>query len=513
MSRWRIAVVAALILIPFLCLAGVGSYYLWTLGFGWLVWSLFAGCLAAGYGLGWYWQHKRQLLHPLRFSPLPQWTERDREAWKLIEARAQAAAKLDPGRFAELDLYVDTAQEMTQELARLYNPGATDPLALLTLPEMLTVIELAAQDLAEIVDRYLPGGHLLTLRDWRRARQAMDWYQTANNIYWLISAAFSPVTTGLRYAASQVGLSTPLRMLQNNLLLWFYSAYVHRLGTYLVELNSGRLRVGARRYRELTGKDVEVSANGKDQADAIKAITITILGQVKAGKSSFVNALLGEQRAKTDVLPATDEVTKYLLKPAGIPNHLLLLDTVGYGHEGPRADQVRITAEWATQSDLIVLVAHARNPARQADLVMLEKLRSWFAGMPDLRMPPVIAVLSHIDLLSPAMEWSPPYDWRNPARPKERQIQEAIAALKEQLGEFLAAEVPVCTAPGKVYGIEEYFLPALAVLLDEVHAIAFLRCLRAEINAQKMRKVFHQLLEAGKGMARVAWSQLGKQKQ
>ena len=40
-------------------------------------------------------------------------------------------------------------------------------------------------------------------------------------------------------------------MLQQNLLVWFYTAYVHRLGTYLIDLNSGRLRVGVPRYREL----------------------------------------------------------------------------------------------------------------------------------------------------------------------------------------------------------------------------------------------------------------------
>ena len=50
----------------------------------------------------------------------------------------------------------------------------------------------------------------------------------------------------MRYAASQLGLSTPLQMLQQNLFVWFYTAYVHRLGTYLIDLNSGRLRVGAR---------------------------------------------------------------------------------------------------------------------------------------------------------------------------------------------------------------------------------------------------------------------------
>jgi hypothetical protein len=296
-------------------------------------------------------------------------------------------------------------------------------------------------------------------------------------------------------------------MLQNNLLIWFYSAYVHRLGTYLVELNSGRLRVGAKRYRQLTGKDVDAGASDKEAADAIKAITLTILGQVKAGKSSFVNALLGEQLAKTDVLPATAEVTKYSLKHADIPNQLLLLDTVGYGHEGPRADQVKKTAEWAKQSDLIVLVVHARNPARQADLTMLSELKAWFSKRPDLRMPPIIGVMSHIDLLSPSLEWEPPYDWQNPTRPKEKQIQEALGAFKEQLGSYLAAEAPVCTAHGRIFGIDEYFLPVLTSLLDDAHAIAFLRCLKAEVNAQKVRKVFYQLLEVGKGLVRVAWSQ------
>ena len=40
-------------------------------------------------------------------------------------------------------------------------------------------------------------------------------------------------------------------MLQENLLLWFYTAFLQRLGTYLIELNSGRLSVGATRYRRL----------------------------------------------------------------------------------------------------------------------------------------------------------------------------------------------------------------------------------------------------------------------
>src|SRR5205085_4924859 len=297
----------------------------------------------------------------------------------------------------------------------------------LTIPEILAVVELAAHDMAELVDNYLPGGHLLTIRDFRRARTATDWYLTANKVYWAVSALLSPINTGLRYLASQVGLSRPLQVLQQNLLAWFYVAYLQRLGTYLIDLNSGRLRVGARRYRELLqqrrSQDGVAAAPPEDTAPADEAavpqapvVQVTVLGQVKTGKSSLINALLGEQLARTDVVPMTSEITRYELKHPDLSTTLRLLDTVGYANTGPRADQVKATRQAAQESDLLLLVLHARNPARHADLEMLRALRSWFESRPDLKQVPILGVLTHIDLLSPALEWSPPYEWREPTR-------------------------------------------------------------------------------------------------
>ncbi len=508
MSRWRIVLIVTLTVAPILFLAGVGSYYLWVEGWALRVWWPMAACMAVGYGLGWYWQHKKLLLRPPDFAEPMHWTERDQQAWRLVEARAKSAAEIPAAKMAELTFYVDVGKAMAVELAHFYHPKANDPVAALTIPEILAVIELASHDLAEMVDQYLPGGHLLTIRDWRRARQIVDWYPTVSNLYWIVSALFSPFDTAARFTASKVGLSGPFQMLQNNLLIWFYTAYVHRLGTYLVDLNSGRLRLGAQRYRELMrpgGESATVTnQQGPDPVEQVRQVTLTLIGQVKVGKSSFVNALLGEQRASVDVLPATDEVTKYELRTKDIPTTLQLLDTVGYGHDGPKADQLKATQLAAKQSDLLVLVLHARNPAREADLVMLKALRAWFLSKPDVKMPPVVAVLTHIDLLSPSMEWSPPYDWRHPQRPKEQNIAQAVAAVKEQLGDSLTGVVPVCTLPGKIFGVEEDFLPELAGILDEVHAVAFLRCLRAEIDAKKVRKVFYQLLQAGKEGLRLA---------
>jgi predicted GTPase len=514
MSRWRIVLVGLLIAAPFAALAGFGSYFLWSHNL-WLVvgWPLTL-LVVAGYVLGWYWQRKNRLLKPVDFTPPLRWTDRDREAWKLVQAHAEAAVRGDPDRFQGVAFYAETAQKLALELARFYHPGAADPVGALTVPELLAVVELVARDLAEMVDEYLPGGHLLTVRDWLRARQVAEWYQTANRIYWLVSALFSPVNTGLRYLTTQAGMTRPFQLLQQNLLAWFVTAYVHRLGTYLIDLNSGRLRVGARRFRELqhvwegqpdgeppaTIPETAVPADG---AEAVPRLGLTVAGQVKAGKSSLINALLGERRAITDVLPATDRVSRYELQPTGVPTRLVLFDTVGYAHEGPREDQREGTKEAARQSELILLVCHARNPARRADAELLRQLRDGFAAQPQLRMPPVLGVMTHIDLLSPAMEWAPPYDWVEPRRPKERAIREAWSAMREQLGEYLVGIVPVCTAPGKVYGVEEWLLPTLAQLLDDVRAVALLRCLHAEANVGKVRRVFRQLLATGKSAARI----------
>jgi hypothetical protein len=64
----------------------------------------------------------------------------------------------------------------------------------------------------------------------------------------------------------------------------------------------------------------------------------------------------------------------------------------------------------------------------------------------------------------------------------------------------------VCTAAGKEYGIQEDLLPAVVQLLDEAHAVALLRCLRAEIDTGKVRRVFQQLLAAGTEAAKVMLS-------
>jgi predicted GTPase len=517
MNRWRIAVVAVLLGGPFAALAGLGWYFLYLKWGIWTWWPL-AASLGLGYGLALYWQRQHRLL-PLDELPPPEhWTERDQRASKLIEDRIARSASLNVEQLTSFEFYRQTTLAMANELAAFYHPDAKDPLSHLTAPEVLAVAELVSHDLAELVDKYLPGGHRLSLREWQEAQRwalrINEGYKLYANVSWAISALINPVSTAARYAASRAGLTAPAQMFQQDMLLWFYRQYVRQLGTYLIELNSGRLRAGATRYRQHVGSHAPVpaEANGavKEEVPTVPQVTVTLLGQVKAGKSSVINALLGERRAKTDVLPATNSVDRYELKTEGIPTKLVLQDTVGYGHSGPMTDQLAATREAVRQSDIVLLVLHARNPARQADLAQLQDLDAYFKSRPDLKRPPLLAVLTHVDLLSPAMEWSPPYDWRQPTRPKEQSIQDAMAAAQKQLGTYAPPVVPVCASAGKAYGVTEELLPLIVERLDEAHGVGMLRCLMAEANTGTVRIILRQLVDVAKRLLPVALEVIAK---
>src|SRR5262249_50053649 len=159
--------------------------------------------------------------------------------------------------------------------------------------------------------------------------------------------------------------------------------------------------------------------------------------------------------------PSTDQISEYRLRLSGSADELRLLDTVGYSHQGPKADDLRATQETARRSDLLILVLHATNPGREADRLLLKGLHQWAGLHPDLRLPPILIVLTHIDLLSPALEWSPPYHFEKPERWKEKQVRMALDAVAEQLPGPMAGCVPVCTSTERLYGLQEYVLPAI----------------------------------------------------
>ena len=159
----------------------------------------------------------------------------------------------------------------------------------------------------------------------------------------------------------------------------------------------------------------------------------------------------------------------------------------------------------------MLLVVPARSAARRPESEFLDRVRSALAALPNLRMPPVLVVLSHVDLLSPVMEWAPPYDWRAGTRPKEVQLREAIGAAPEQFADRAAGVVPVCTAAGKEMGVKDELLPAVVAFLGEARGVSLLRALHVEASADQAKRVVNQVLSAG-GQLLKAWWETTKQR-
>ena len=250
----------------------------------------------------------------------------------------------------------------------------------------------------------------------------------------------------------------------------------------------------------LTGTPATAAPVAAASSTTPLTITIAVIGQVKAGKSSLVNCLMGGQQAVTDILPATRSVSRYQLFWAERQEQLILLDTPGYADAGATAAELRETAEAVRQADLTLLVLDARSPAREADLHTLSGLDDWFLAHPQFKPPRLIVVLNKIDGLSPVLEWKPPYQWRTPTSTKERNIAAAIEYAREVFAQRAVNFVPVCAdwEQQRQSGIKEDLIPAMSQHLDGARATSLLRGLHVDFEQGRVRQVLGQVLEAGK---------------
>src|SRR4051812_34926737 len=156
MSKTRIGLVAALFMLPWLFLVGVGSYHLWETH--WLFWAWWPMFLSFGlsYFLAWRWTRNRTLLPDTATPPPNYWTGRDAVAWEKVQAKAKSYEKVTTEQLADAKHYSDLAIDLATQVAEVYNPGGKTPFDHLTIPEVLACAELAAAELDELVQKYIP---------------------------------------------------------------------------------------------------------------------------------------------------------------------------------------------------------------------------------------------------------------------------------------------------------------------------------------------------------------------
>ncbi len=483
-------------ILPVLALAPLGIWWLWQNGavVFWLLAMLTFSAL--GFGLqAWLRRRDRRLLAGAQTTGNPDWPPRSKSAWDAIEA---LAAGVQPADWPLSDGPRLTAlgRDALEQVARVYHPERDKPLLELTLPHGLLVLERACRDLRTEITSQIPLSHQLTLGDlvrayrWKAtAQRLLDVYRTGRAIVNPVNAVLGEAWERLRRESFGAAWSDLHR--------WLLQEYVRKVGYYAIELYSGRLTLTESAPDAVTtASRGDLAKAGSDAATpGQEPLRILVLGRANAGKSSLINALFGQLRTATDVLPdPVSAVTPFLLERDGLTG-ALIFDTPGID-SGALPDKT--LERLAANADLVLWVTAAHRPDRHPERQTLERMRALWGARPDRHPPPLIAALSHIDLLRPPREWQPPYDLANPQGPKAVNIRDAVAAAAEDLGLPARDTIPVCLAEDRVYNVDDSLWAEIVNRQQAADRVRLLRCLDSYKRAEDWTLLRRQLAGAGR---------------
>ena len=157
-----------------------------------------------------------------------------------------------------------------------------------------------------------------------------------------------------------------------------------------------RVRDTLGRLRETLALTAASDPDRKALADSIRQLDemflLVVAGEFNAGKSAFINALMGDTLQKEGVTPTTDQI--YLLKYGETPS--LVADERGVWVRTAPVDLLRkvsvvdtpgtnaimreheaLTAEFIPRSDLVLFITSADRPFTQSESNFLSQIRDW----------------------------------------------------------------------------------------------------------------------------------------
>lgn len=528
-----------------------GAFAIWKVGWMQSVWWIAPVFWAVTWVLARVWPTRSTMD---QIAPdAGHFSSRDQSAAEIVLQYQQDVGNFTPTQLTDFNFYVQQFQSLSTALARHYHPNSPDPYSSLTVPELAAALRLVADDIEDIALNSIPGSRKLTVKQWRTLGKAPAWAQRLQNAVWAGSFLINPFNIA-RYGLSRMTVDKVGSNIQSEVIAGVYVRFIRQVGFYLIEMNSGRLRGGAELYRAafekrrgseqpvggaqstgasdgVTGISTQMPAGSPSAQSPSRPglphtdVTIGLIGQVSAGKSSLINCLCGNNAAAVDMLPETSAVKRYVMQvestDADHPAEVVLLDSPGYGVDGLEQGQADEIQKAIESSDILLLVLDGHQPGKEPDLAVLRQVREYYARHPALRPPPVIAVMTHIDLIPPAMQWNPPPHLKSPQTRQDVNIVDALAYTEELFlasGEGAAASaagsqdrlrvlqvVPVCggEASRRPWGVREHLLPAILSQLSDGQSVAMLAAFEDMLDRDWMSTVFQQLKTGGKQLLNI----------
>jgi small GTP-binding protein len=156
---------------------------------------------------------------------------------------------------------------------------------------------------------------------------------------------------------------------------------------------------------DVDADDLRRFQEARDQLEGL--FLLVVAGEFNSGKSSFINALLGERVLPEGVTPTTDRINRlrygaepsehlleaYLLDrtyPADLLREITIVDTPGTNAIIRRHEE--LTRDFLPRSDLVLFVTSADRPFTESERGFLEQIREWGKK--------IVFVVNKIDILT-----------------------------------------------------------------------------------------------------------------
>lgn len=504
LKQWRYWLLVVLLLGPILAYMGLGMLWLWERG--WIILAIattiwvIAGILFSILAARWT-RRGHPVLPPLDWESPQTFGPLDRDAWKIVQNFADEGERLPFESLLEVDTYLNAGKDLLRQLAVHYHPMTSNPIDDVPLLELLTALDLATEDLSRLC-RQVPGGDLVTLSHWRTAVQVAGYISRANDLYSYVLPFLSPVGGLARWGSREWIVKPAWKNMQQNMLRWFYQAYVNRLGTHLVELLSGRLAIGADNYRRLTRRPY---LGAVPMVEDFPPLRIAVAGTSGSGKGRLIEALREASRGDLTLLKARlstlaiDPTMIDRLREAtwiDIPDYP---DWEGEPHRRHRS-RVQAAVEASVGADLQILVVDARRQDNRADIAFAQAWDRWFVEHPRNEVPPALVVLTNVEGPEFGIGWNPPYDWTAGQGAREVAVRARIEDFRPGLPPSFADVLAVGLTSDHPFGVAEQLLPAIATRLHRAERTALIRRLHEIGGRSKVGRLVEQLGSQGKSI-------------
>ena len=508
LKQWRSWVLVLLLVGPVLVYMGLGMLWLWE--HGWVILSVATGLwvitgmvfsvLAAR------WTKTHPMMPPLDWESPQTFGPLDRDAWKLVQDEADQGESLTFEALLEADAYINSGRQLFQRLADHYHPLATHPIDDVPLVELMTALELAAEDLSRLC-RQIPGGDLVTLSHYRKAVQVAGYISRANDLYSyllpFLSPGRRPGPVGLPGVDREAGLEVDAAE-HVALVLSGLSQPAGSPPDRAVERPAGHRR---REYRRLTRKahvasEAETRRHtavdhqcGREQRVGQVALVARIR-EVCAGDLTLLKAAPGRSRGRAGTArPAPRRAW------IEAPDYTTWTDSEG------RRDRRKDARPPRGRRRLRLAHPGDRRPPEERPgrrRPFAQAWDRWFIEHPRVEAPPSLVVITGVEGAEFGNGWQPPYDWTAGTGARETAVRARIDALRAILPPSFAEFVAVGLSDQHLHGVFEYVLPALVTQLHRAERTALLRRLHELGERSKVGRLVRQLGKQG----RAVWSGL-----